>query len=80
MGHVSKTDFDRIRHELESVSHDAARKVTSLIIHASAVRNGLDQPLTPEERDSLDLLINRLNGTARRAEEILKILYKRSQE
>ncbi|WP_343724757.1 hypothetical protein [Herbaspirillum huttiense] len=79
MGDVSKADLDRIRHELGAVSHDAAWKVTSLIIQASAVRNGLDQPLTPEESDSLHLLITRLNSVARHAEEIVKILYKRSR-
>ncbi|MRT31902.1 hypothetical protein [Herbaspirillum sp. CAH-3] len=80
MGEASKADLDRIRHELDAVSYDAAWKVTSLILQASAVRNGLDQPLAPEERDSLDFLINRLNSAARDAEEIVNILYKLSRE
>jgi len=80
MDDVSKADLNWIRHELESVSHDAAWKVASLISQASAVRNGLDQPLTPEEMDSLNLLINRLNSATRHAEKIVKILCKRSRE
>ncbi|WP_343742305.1 hypothetical protein [Herbaspirillum huttiense] len=80
MGEISKADLDRIRNELSSVYRDAAWKVASLIIQASAVRNGLDQPLAPEEWESLNLVINRLNSAARQAEKILKRLDKRSRE
>ncbi|ALU87603.1 hypothetical protein [Herbaspirillum rubrisubalbicans] len=74
MGEITKADLDRIRHELASVYHDAAWKVASLIIQASAVRNGLDQPLAPEEWESLNLVINRLNSAARHAEKVVKYL------
>lgn len=76
MGETSKSDLERIRHELASVYHDAAWKVVSLIIQASAVRDGLDRPLTPEEWERINLLINRLNSTARDAEKVLKYLDK----
>lgn len=80
MGEISKADLDRIHNELSTVYRDAAWKVASLIIQASAVRNGLDQPLAPEEWESLNLVINRLNSAARQAEKIVKRLDKRSRE
>ncbi|ONN67173.1 hypothetical protein [Herbaspirillum sp. VT-16-41] len=74
MAKPGKAELDQIRHELATVYQDAAWKVAALVVRVSTVRNGLDQPLQPEEWQHLKLLINRLDSTARHAEQVLRRL------
>ncbi len=71
MGKPDRTELDRIRRELAQVYNDAAWKAAALITRASTVRDGLDQPLDPEEWENLRLIIHRLNSAARHAEQVL---------
>ncbi|WP_075255954.1 hypothetical protein [Herbaspirillum camelliae] len=72
MSKPDKAELDRIRRELAEVYHEAAWKAAALITRASVVRDGLDQPLEPDEWESLRLILNRLTSAARHAEQVLR--------